>query len=53
MPRRRGDVERHLSRSWVWRLDAERRWLRVFRLLLMVQAPEPLVLDPSDLVHTS
>ena len=34
MPRRRKDGALRLSRSWVWMAEAERRWLRAFRLLL-------------------
>ncbi len=33
----KGDTLR-LDRSWVWTADAERRWVRAFRLLL---TPEP------------
>lgn len=34
MPRRRDECELTMCRSWVWRVDAERRWLRALRLLL-------------------
>jgi hypothetical protein len=34
MPRRPEQCELHPSRSWIWAADAERRWLRAFRLLL-------------------
>ena len=33
----KGDALR-LDRSWVWTADAERRWLRAFRLLLTPDA---------------
>jgi hypothetical protein len=36
MPRQRGNVALHLSRSWATPLDAERRWLNAMRLLLTV-----------------
>ncbi len=39
MPRRRADDDLRLGRSWVWVADAERRWVRAFRLLL---TPEPV-----------
>ena len=38
MPGRRADDDLRLERSWVWAADAERRWVRAFRLLL---TPEP------------
>jgi len=39
MPRRRADDDLRLGRAWVWATDAERRWVRAFRLLL---TPEPV-----------
>ncbi len=38
MPGRRMVNELRPVRSWVWAVDAERRWVRAFRLLL---TPEP------------
>ena len=39
MARRREERALCPSRSWVWTADAERRWLRAFRLLLTPDEP--------------
>ena len=43
MARRRQDTDRCPDRSWVWTADAERRWLRAFRLLLSPDGQEQRV----------
>ena len=41
MARRCKDSTLCPERSWVWTADAERRWVRAFRLLLTPEVAEP------------
>jgi len=41
MSRRYTGADLRPSHSWVWTADAERRWLRAFRLLLSPEEPGP------------
>src|SRR3712207_7760682 len=40
MPRQGASPELQLRRTWVWMADADRRWLRAFRLLLEAEPAE-------------
>ena len=50
MPRRRWHDDLRVSRSWVWAADAERRWVRAFRLLLTPDAVICSTREPEE-VH--
>ena len=41
MSRRSIGADLRPTRSWAWTADAERRWLRAFRLLLTPEGQEP------------
>jgi hypothetical protein len=48
MPRSRIPPDLHLSRSWIWTADAERRWLRAFRLLLTSEPPKEVAIVGTE-----